>query len=1024
MLNQIIRGSLSNRAAVVIVFGLLLILGASILTRMEVDIFPDLNAPTVVVMTEAPGLSADEVEQVVSRPIEIGLNGASDLRRVRSTSTIGFSVVWAEFDWGTDVYHARQTVAEKLTEVADELPQNVNAPIIGPQSSILGEMLIIGLTADSTDMLELRTLADRVIRPRILSLGGVAQVAVIGGSEKEYRIQLSPRKMTQYGITLDEVTTAVESINDNAQGGIVNQYGNEYIVKTDVRTNIPEQIGMTVVRSDENGTVLLSDIAEVVVDGKYPNFGTASVNTNSAVLITVTKQPGIGTIPLTKSIENQLADLQPSLPSDVVINTDIFRQSDFIDNSIGNLQMSLLEGSLFVIAILFFFLMNVRMTAISVVTLPVSVIVTIIIIHLLGLNINTMTLGGIAIAIGALVDDAVVDVENVYKRMRENAGRLPVIDVVFAASREVRYPIFNSSLIIIASFLPLFFLTGFEGRMLVPLGISFIVALIASTIVALTLTPVLCSYLLQGAADKQDAIKEPKTALALKRIYGNALNAVFCHRKLALGITGALFVAAIIGFFTLGRSFMPPFNEGSFTINISALPGISLEESNRIGRAAEELILSVPEIKVVARKTGRAELDEHSLGTNVSEIEAPYTLTDRSRKEVESELREKLSKFHGVNIEIGQPISHRIDAMLSGTESAIAIKIFGPDLNELLKLGKAVSEQAADVEGVVDVNVEQQVQRPSVELRPRRELMAKYGITNAQFIECVNVALSGVIVSHVYDEGMSYDVTLRVAPEESNTIDLLTGVTIDSNRGPIPLSYVAEVVNTTSPNTVNRENTARRIIVSANVSGRDLRGAVNDIKALVKENVPMPQGYYVNYGGQFENEAEASRTLLLTSAIALIIIFLLLMSEFKNISESLIVLTNMPFAIIGGVLILCLTSGELNIPAIIGFISLLGISTRNGMLLISRYNALLADGMSLKECVRAGSTDRVLPIIMTALTSALALIPLALRGGQPGNEIQSPMAIVILGGLLSATFLNLFIVPVVFYMNKSHNNKK
>ncbi len=1024
MLNRIIKGSLSNRAAVVIVFGLLLILGASILTRMEVDIFPDLNAPTVVVMTEAPGLSADEVEQVVSRPIEIGLNGASDLRRVRSTSTTGFSVVWAEFDWGTDVYHARQTVAEKLTEVSDELPQNVNAPIIGPQSSILGEMLIIGLTADSTDMLELRTLADRVIRPRILSLGGVAQVAVIGGSEKEYRIQLSPRRMTQYGITLDEVTTAVESINDNAQGGIVNQYGNEYIVKTDVRTNIPEQIGMTVVRSDENGTVLLSDIAEVVVDGKYPNFGTASVNTKSAVLITVTKQPGVGTIPLTKSIETQLADLQPSLPADVVINTDIFRQSDFIDNSIGNLQMSLLEGSLFVIAILFFFLMNIRMTAISVVTLPVSVIVTVIIIHLLGLNINTMTLGGIAIAIGALVDDAVVDVENVYKRMRENAGRLPVIDVVFAASREVRYPIFNSSLIIIASFLPLFFLTGFEGRMLVPLGISFIVALIASTIVALTLTPVLCSYLLQGTANKQDAIKEPKTALALKRIYGNALNAVFRHSKLALGITGALFVAAIIGFFTLGRSFMPPFNEGSFTINISALPGISLEESDRIGRAAEELILSVPEIKVVARKTGRAELDEHSLGTNVSEIEAPYTLTDRSRKEVESELRQKLSKFHGVNIEIGQPISHRIDAMLSGTESAIAIKIFGPDLNELLKLGKAVSEQAADVEGVVDVNVEQQVQRPSVELRPRRELMAKYGITNAQFVECVNVALSGVIVSHVYDEGMSYDVTLRVAPDESNTIDLLSGVTIDSNRGPIPLSYIAEVVNTTSPNTVNRENTARRIIVSANVSGRDLRGAVNDIKALVKKNVPMPQGYYVNYGGQFENEAEASRTLLLTSAIALIIIFLLLMSEFKNISESLIVLTNMPFAIIGGVLILCLTSGELNIPAIIGFISLLGISTRNGMLLISRYNALLAEGMSLKECVRAGSTDRVLPIIMTALTSALALIPLALRGGQPGNEIQSPMAIVILGGLLSATFLNLFIVPVVFYMNKSHNNKK
>ena len=1024
MLNNIIKGSLSNRAAILIAFGLILIAGASVLMRMEIDIFPDLNAPTVVVMTEAPGLSAEEVEKTVTRPIEAGLNGAGSMRRVRSSSTTGFSVVWAEFKWGTDIYKARQTVAEKLTELSDELPANVGSPIIGPQSSILGEMLIIGLTADSTDMMHLRTIADRVIGPRLLSIGGVSQVSVLGGEEKEYQIQVIPAALKNYNVTAEELLAAVESLNNNATGGVINQYGNEYIVKTDIMTSSVEQFGQAVIKSDQNGIVRLSDVAEIKAAGKYPNFGCASVNAGPAVLLTVTKQPGVGTIPLTEAIQEQLDELKSSLPSDVKINTDIFRQSDFINNSIGNLQMSLIEGSLFVIAILFFFLMNVRTTAISVVTLPVSVIVTIIILHILGLNINTMTLGGIAIAIGSLVDDAVVDVENVYKRLKENKGKAPVIDVVLEASKEVRYPIFNSSLIIIASFLPLFFLSGFEGRMLVPLGVSFIVALIASTFVALTLTPVLCSYLLKSTGMAKDE-KEPKTALALKNAYVKGLNFVMAHTKGSIIVTCGLFVFAVILFFTLGRSFLPPFNEGSFTINISALPGISLSESDHIGRVAEKEILSVPEIKIMARKTGRAELDEHSLGTNVSEIEAPYTLDNgRSRKEVEKELRDKLSKIPGVNIEIGQPISHRIDAMLSGTEAQISIKVFGDDINRLYSLGKKISESIQGIPGVVDVNVEQQMQRPQIDLRPRRELMAAYGITNAQFAQCVNMALGGVKVSEVYEDGTSRDITVRIHPDYSNSLESLADVTIDSNQGPIPLSYIAEFVSTTGPNSVNRENNSRRLVVSTNVSGRDLKGAVDDIKSAIKREVEFPEGYYVTYGGQFENEESASRTLLLTSILALIIIFLLLMSEFKNVRESLIVLANMPFAMIGGVIILRLTSGELNIPAIIGFISLLGISTRNGMLLISRYNSLLANGESLTESIYEGAKDRVLPIVMTALTSALALIPLALRGGEPGNEIQSPMAIVILGGLLTSTFLNLFIVPVVFYITTLKSKHK
>ncbi len=1022
MLNKIIHFSLHNRVFVLIVTALLLLWGTYTVFHTEVDIFPDLNAPTVVVMTEAPGYAPEEVEKIVTFPIETALNGATDVRRVRSSSATGFSVVWVEFDWGTDIYRARQIVSEKLNTVAEALPEGVSTPVLGPQSSILGEIMIIGLTSDSISMMNLRSIADRTIRPRLLSLGGVSQVAVIGGDIAEFQIQLSPEKMRYLNVTLDEVTDAVESINNNAAGGILYQYGNEYIIKGDISTNSSDDIGNSVVRSDDSGVILLKDIASLGMGPKLPRLGVASERTKPAVLITVTKQPLIGTGDLTERIEDELSVIRKTLPADLNISTDIFKQNDFIETSITNLQLSLFEGAIFVIIVLFFFLMNLRTTLISLIALPLSIIITVLALHLFGLTINTMSLGGIAIAIGSLVDDAIVDVENVYKRLRENyhleqSRQLSVIDVVYEASREVRFPILNSSLIIIASFLPLFFLSGIEGRMLIPLGISFIVALAASTIVALTVTPVLCAYLLGRDKKLKSLDEDPYAIRTLKKWYGIALDHSFKHKKGVLGITLALFVAAVVVFITLGRSFLPSFNEGSLTINVSTLPGISLEESDKIGREAERMILETPEVKTVARKTGRAELDEHSLGVNVSEIEAPYKLDNgRSRNEMVRELRKKLSSIPGTNIEIGQPISHRIDAMLSGTEAQIAIKLFGNDLTTLHSLGSKIKDEISGIKGIVDVNIEQQIGRPQLDIRPRRVMMAKYGITNADFIRFINVMLGGESVSQIYDGNLPYDITVKVDDGSRSGMEKIADMMIDSNQGKIPLSYIAEIVSTTGPNTINRENVSRRLVISANVDDRDLRGAVEDIRKKIEDEVELPEGYHISYGGQFESEAEASRTLAIASIGALIIIFLLLYQEFKSVSQSFIILVNMPLAMIGGAFILKLSSDELNIPAIIGFISLLGITTRNGMLLMSRFNHLKQEGESIMQRIRHGASDRLSPIIMTALTSALALIPLALRGNEPGNEIQSPLAIVILGGLLSSTVLNIFVVPIMYYL--------
>ena len=1033
MLNKIIGFSLQNRILVLVASVLLLIGGTYTAMHTEVDVFPDLNAPTVVIMTEANGMAAEEVEQLVTFPVETAVNGATGVRRVRSSSTNGFSVVWVEFDWDTDIYLARQIVSEKLAVVSESLPANVGKPTLGPQSSILGEMLIVGLTADSTSMLDLRTIADWTIRPRLLSTGGVAQVAVLGGDIKEYQVQLDPERMRHYGVTLSEVMNITREMNLNANGGVLYEYGNEYIVRGVLSTDKVDQIAKAVVRSNgvSGAPILLEDIADVQVGAKLPKLGTASERGKHAVLLTVTKQPATSTLELTDKLEASLQDLQKNLPADVKVSTDIFRQSRFIESSIGNVQKSLLEGGIFVVIVLFLFLANIRTTVISLVTLPLSLIASILALHYMGFTINTMSLGGMAIAIGSLVDDAIVDVENVYKRLHENrlkpAGeQLPILEVVFNASKEVRMPILNSTLIIIVSFVPLFFLSGMEGRMLVPLGIAFIVALAASTVVALTVTPVLCSYLLGKEKTKKQNNENSDSAVArkMKQWYGSALTFVLGHKKGVLGGTIGLFVVALGCFFTLGRSFLPPFNEGSFTINISSLPGISLEESDKMGHRAEELLLSIPEIQTVARKTGRAELDEHALGVNVSEIEAPFELKDRSRSELVAEVREKLGTIVGANVEIGQPISHRIDAMLSGTKANIAIKLFGDDLNRMFTLGNEIKSAIQGIPGIADLNVEQQIERPQLVISPKREMLAKYGISLPEFSEFVNVCLAGEAVSQVYEKGKSFDLTVRVKDNLRDEMEKIRNLMIDTGDGQkIPLNYVAEIRSAMGPNTISRENVKRKIVISANVADRDLRSVVNDIQAQVDAQIKLPEGYHIEYGGQFESEQAASRTLALTSFMSIVVIFLLLYHEFRSVKESAIILINLPLALIGGVFALLITTGEVSIPAIIGFISLFGIATRNGMLLISHYNHLQQEeGYGVYDSVIRGSLDRLNPILMTALSSALALIPLSLSGDLPGNEIQSPMAKVILGGLLTSTFLNGFIIPIVYLM--MHHNQQ
>ena len=1088
MLNKIISFSLHNRPVILFFSVLLMVVGIWTACKMEVDVFPDLNAPTVVVMTEAQGMASEEVERLVTFPIETAVNGATDVRRVRSSSTTGFSVVWVEFDWGTDIYRDRQIVSEKLATIGDALPQGVGQPTLGPQSSILGEVMFIGLTADSTSMGDLRTLADWTVRPQLLATGGVAQVTVMGGDIMEYQIRIHPERMRHYGVTLTQVMDATRNMNRNASGGVLYERGNEYIVRGVLTTADTELLGQAVVATTAKGQpVVLADVADVEMGVKSPKMGLASVSGKPAVLLTVTKQPSTSTLELTGKLDEVVEQMRSALPKDVKVNTQLYRQQNFIDSSISNIKKSLVEGGIFVVLVLFIFLMNARTTVISLVTIPLSLLITMLVLHVMGLTINTMSIGGMAIAIGSLVDDAIVDVENVFKRLRQNA-RLPKeqrqskLDVIFHASHEVRMPILNSTLIIVVSFVPLFFLSGLEGRMLAPLGVSFIVSLFASTVVALTLTPVLCSYLLKDGAESEEGrvkseefnslsleneggrvkseefnslsleseegrvkseefnslsleneggrvkseefngdsphgagSQEPRWVRAMKVRYEQLLMRVLDGPKRAILIaTGVLVVLTLVLFFNLGRSFLPSFNEGSFTINVSTLPGVSFEESDRMGEQAERLLLQVPEVKDVARKTGRAELDEHALGVNTSEMEVPFELKDRSKEEVMADIRSKLRTLPGVNVEIGQPISHRIDAMLSGTKAGIAIKVFGPDLTTLHSIGLQIQQATRSIDGVTDLNVEQQVERPQLVIRPRRLLLASNGITLPQFAAYVNAALGGEVVSQVQDGGKTFDLTVRMADEDINSIDHIRNMLIDTADGrQVCLSDVADIFSSAGPNTISRENAQRKLVVSANAQGRDLRSVVNDLRQSIETNVKLPDGYRVEYGGQFESEASASRLLLGLSVVSIVVILLLLYLQFRSWKQSVVVLLNLPLALIGGVLALVVTGGVVSIPAIIGFISLFGMATRGGMLLVDRYNELARHGLSRREVVLRGSLDRLLPILMTALSSGLALIPLALGSSLPGNEIQSPMAQVMLGGLLTSTLLNLIIVPLM-----------
>ncbi|WP_339740085.1 efflux RND transporter permease subunit [uncultured Sunxiuqinia sp.] len=1029
MLNKIIDFSLKNRLLVLFMAFILLVGGSYVATQMEVDVFPDLTAPSVVVLTEAHGMATEEVERLVTFPIETAVNGATNVRRVRSSSATGISIVWVDFEWNTDIFKARQIVSEKLATVAERLPENAGNPTLAPQSSIIGEIMVITVSSDSISPMDLRTISDWQIRNRLLSIAGVSQVVVMGGDYKQYIVEADPEKMDYYGVSFMELFKACDHLNQNATGSFLNDFGNEYVIRGIIRTNNLEDIGNSVIKVKNGQPISVNDVATVKT-GAAPKIGAGYLNGEPAVVMTVLKQPNTNTLVLTEKIDEAIASLQKTLPSHVKVRTDIFRQSDFIIRAVDNVTRALIEGGLFVMIVLFLFLLNFRTTIISLVAIPLSLLVSVIALKWLGLTINTMSLGGMAIAIGSLVDDAIIDVDNVLKRLKENA-RLPKaeqenkITVIFNASKEIRASILNATLIIIVAFIPLFFLSGMEGRMLKPLGISFIVSLFASLIVAITLTPVMCSFLL--TSDKQLTKHETGSRWVrwLNNKYGKALERSLNFKKSMIGAAGVLFIASMFVLFSLGRTFLPEFNEGMLTLSTVSLPGISLEESNKMNRMLEKEMLEMDEINTIVRRTGRAELDEHAQGVFSSEVDVPFTLGDRSKNEFLEELRSRLGTIRGINITIGQPLSHRIDHMLSGTRANLAIKVFGTDLQKMFSLATQIKNDISGIEGLVDVNVEQQVEIPQLQIIPKREMLKQYGIPMNEFAEFIDVAFAGEKVSEVYEGNMSFDLVLRYGDRYRQSIEAVKNILIDTHDGKkVALKEVADVISASGPNTISRENVQRKVVVSANVSGRDLHSVVTDVQNSINANINLPENYYIEYGGQFESEEKAAGLLFYTSLIAILIIFMLLYMEFRNLTVSAVILLNLPLALIGGVVSIWATSGMLSIPAIIGFITLFGIATRNGILLVSRYNALLDEGEPLHKAIIHGSLDRLNPILMTALTAALALIPLALTGDKPGNEIQSPMAVVILGGLFSSTLLNVFIVPAVYYLVKRKDEKR
>jgi len=1020
MLNNIIKFSLNNKLFVMLGAVLLIIGGIFISQKMDVDVFPDLTAPTVVIMTDAHGMATEEVEKLVTFPIETAVNGANDVRRVRSASSQGYSFVWVEFDWGTDIFLARQIVSEKMVTLSSSLPSNVT-PILAPQSSVMGEILFVGLQADTTTMMQLRTIADWVIKPTILATGGVSQVTIIGGDYKQYQILADPIRMKAYGVTMNELETVGRTLSSNSSGGVVRDFGNEYAIRGIARTSDLTELENTYVKSVNGKPIVLSDVAAVKI-GTPVKMGHASQNAKPSVILSISKQPNINTLNVTENIERRLADIKKSLPSDVRMDTKIFRQADFIEASVNNVGRALFEGALFVIIILFVFLASFRTTIISVIAIPLSLLGTIIVLYILGMNINTMTLGGMCIAIGSLVDDAIIDVENVYKRLKINHlkqkhEREQIFNVVYNASVEIRASILNATFIIIVAFIPLFFLSGMEGRMLKPLGIAYIVSLFMSLIVAMTVTPLLCKLLLssQKYLDKKE--KDSWLTSRLSSIYGRSLRWVLNNKKMVLYTTIAFFVVSLILFTTMGRSFLPEFNEGSLTISAVTKPGVTLDESNRLGNLIETELLSIPQVSSTARRTGRGELDEHSQTTNSAEIDVNFDLGKRSKEDFMEEVRHKLNGVPGIAYTVGQPLGHRIDHMLSGTRANIAIKLFGTDLSQMFMIANQIKNSINTIDGLVDVSVEQQTETPQIQIKANRNKLALYGISIDDFNKFIELAFAGEKLSEIYEGQRSFDLVLRLNKNYTENVDQIKSALIDTKSGnKVPLEEVAEIVSVGGPNVVSRENVQRKIVISANVADRALNSVVADIKENIGLQIKLPEGYRIEYGGQFENAASASKTLLITSIMAICIIFLLLFGEFKNITLSAIILLNLPLALIGGVFAVFLTSSIVSIPSIIGFITLFGIATRNGILLISKYQHMACEEKSLRHIVIDGSIDRLNPILMTALTAALALIPLVLSGHKSGNEIQSPMAVVVLGGLLTSTLLNIYIVPIVYEM--------
>ncbi len=1027
MFDKLIKISLENRLIVLASSLLLLVGGMFVAFLLPVDVFPDLTAPTVTVLTEAHGMAPEEVETLVTFPIETAVNGATGVRRVRSSSAAGISIVWVEFDWGTNIFIARQIVNEKLQTAESSLPEGIDRPVLAPISSIMGEIMLISVSIDSAaasngqtvSEMDLRSIADWTIRRRVLSVPGVSQVVPIGGEVKQYQILVSPEKLAAYDVSLNEVLHAAAESNTNSSGGVYMDSGQEYLIRGIGRVRSLDDIANSVVTIRGKLPVLIRDVAEIKI-GAAIKFGDGSANASPAVIIMVQKQPNANTLDLTERIEQSLDEIQKTLPAGILVDTKIFRQADFIRVAINNVIESLRDGAILVILVLFVFLGNLRTTFISALAIPLSLMVTIFVFRIFDITINTMTLGGMAIAIGVLVDDAIIYVENVFRRLKENnlvsrAQKRPVMEVIFEASKEIRSPMVNATLIVIIVFVPLFFLGGVEGRLLRPLGYAYITSVFASLLVAITVTPVLSAFLLPKA-NFMTKEGDSWVVTRLKAVFRKTLDWVLRFPKLVLATSAVMLALTLAVLPFLGRAFLPEFNEGSLTLSVLTVPGTSLEESNKIGKLAEQILLSYPEIKSTARRTGRAELDEHAQGVNAAELDVRFELNGKSKEDFLDELRSALSIIPGTNLTIGQPIGHRIDHMLSGTRANIAIKIYGPDLYRLRSLAESVRQQMEDIPGVVDLATEQQVDVPQVRIKANRRAMATYGVSVDKLAEAIDVAFNGEVVSQVLEGQQSYNMVVRFNEQNRGNIERIRNALFDTPMGAkLPLSQLAEVVYEKGPNTISRENVQRKIVVQANVSGRDLRSVIDDIQTRLAENVTFPQGYYVQYGGQFESEQAATKLLTLLSIVSIAAIFLILYMEFNAFRPAILIMANLPLALIGGIWAVALTDGIISIASLVGFITLFGIATRNGILMISHYQNLLAEGKDFREAIVQGSLERLNPILMTALTTGLALIPLALGGGDPGKEIQSPMAIVILGGLLTSTALNMIVVPSLFY---------